>query len=67
MKLGPISHFRKLVISFKLLSSGLLAHTFSSGSYVEFKELLFYCAVNLDGGYLTWSNSPAVEQVLVNH
>jgi rhodanese-related sulfurtransferase len=24
-------------------------------------------AVNLDGGYLTWSNSPAAEKVLVNN
>jgi rhodanese-related sulfurtransferase len=24
-------------------------------------------AVNLDGGYLTWSNSPAAENVLINN
>ena len=27
---------------------------------------LGFNAVNLDGGYLTWSNSPAAEKVLVN-
>jgi hypothetical protein len=41
------SQLRKLIISFILLSSGLLAHTFASGSYVEFKDFLFYCAINL--------------------
>jgi rhodanese-related sulfurtransferase len=24
-------------------------------------------AVNLDGGYLTWSNSPAAEKVLISN
>ena len=41
------SQLRKLIISFTLLSAGLLAHTFASGSYVGFKDFLFYCAINL--------------------
>ena len=41
------SQLRKLFISFTLLSAGLLAHTFASGSYVGFKDFLFYCAINL--------------------
>ena len=41
------SQLRKLIICFTLLSAGLLAHTFASGSYVGFKDFLFYCAINL--------------------
>ena len=41
------SQLRKLIVSFTLLSAGLLAHTFASGSYVGFKDFLFYCAINL--------------------
>jgi hypothetical protein len=57
MQIGSISQLRKLTISFTLLSAGLLAHTFSSGSYVGFKDFLFYCAVNL---LLTFLITPAL-------
>ena len=42
-----LSQLRKLIISFTLLSTGLLAHTVASGSYVGLKDFLFYCAINL--------------------
>ena len=41
------SQLRKLIISFTLLSAGLIAHAFASGSYVGFKDFLFYCGINL--------------------
>ena len=57
MQIGSISQLRKLTISFTLLSAGLLAHTFSSGSYVGLKDFLFYCTVNL---LLTFLITPAL-------
>jgi hypothetical protein len=57
MQIGSISQLRKLTISFTLLSAGLLAHTFSSGSYVGLKDFLFYCIVNL---LLTFLITPAL-------
>ena len=42
-----LSQLRKLIISFTLLSTGLLAHAFASGNYVGLKDFLFYCAINL--------------------
>ena len=41
------SQVRKLIISFTLLSAGLIAHAFASGSYVGFNDFLFYCGINL--------------------
>ena len=57
MQIGSISLLRKSTISFTLLSAGLLAHTFSSGSYVGLKDFLFYCIVNL---LLTFLITPAL-------
>ena len=57
MQIGSISQLRKLTISFTLLSAGLLAHTFSSGSYVGLQDFLFYCIVNL---LLTFLITPAL-------
>ena len=57
MQIGSISQLRKLTISFTLVSAGLLAHTFSSGSYVGLKDFLFYCIVNL---LLTFLITPAL-------
>ena len=57
MQIGSISQLRKLTISFTLLSAGLLAHTFSSGSYVGLQDFLFYCTVNL---LLTFLITPAL-------
>jgi hypothetical protein len=58
MQIG-LSHLRKLIISFTLLSAGLLAHTIASGSFVGFKDFLFYCAINL---LLTFLITPALLQ-----
>ena len=58
MQIG-LSHLRKLIISFTLLSAGLLAHTIASGSYVGLKDFLFYCAINL---LLTFLITPALLQ-----
>jgi hypothetical protein len=52
-----LSQLRKLIISLTLLSVGLLSHTFASGSYVGFKDFLFYCAINL---LLTFLITPAL-------
>jgi len=51
------SQVRKLIISFTLLSAGLLAHTFASGRYVGFNDFLFYCGINL---LLTFLITPAL-------
>jgi hypothetical protein len=48
---------RKLTISFTLLSAGLFAHTLASGSYVGFKDFLFYSVINL---LLTFFITPAL-------
>jgi len=57
MQFDGISQVRKLTISFTLLSAGLLAHTLASGSYVGFKDFLFYSVINL---LLTFFITPAL-------
>ena len=57
MQFDGISQMRKLIISFTLLSAGLLAHTISSGTYVGVKDFLFYSAINL---LLTFLITPAL-------
>jgi hypothetical protein len=57
MQFDAISQVRKLTISFTLLSAGLLAHTLASGSYVGFKDFLFYSVINL---LLTFFITPAL-------
>ena len=66
----PLSAYKKIFVTIKKFANknvlvscqvGVRGHT----ATMLLQELGFN-AVNLDGGYLTWSNSPAAEKVLVN-